>query len=181
MAIRQEAVCEVGCLHDELLIKAGIRSLLKGHQNRDPRGPHSHPVNVIHYDEATFGQRVADRVAAVIGSWPFLIIQTLIVAVWVALNIVAFAYRWDPYPFILLNLMFSVQAAYAGPVILLASNRQTEKDRLTLEHADKEADETGERTLTILDEIRKNTEVTVRILQHLETAQEAILKARDSD
>jgi uncharacterized membrane protein len=134
----------------------------------------------MHYDEATLGQRVADRVAAVIGSWPFLIIQTLIVAIWVVLNIVAFAYRWDPYPFILLNLMFSVQAAYAGPVILLASNRQTEKDRLTLEHADKEADETGERTLMILGEIRKNTEVTVSILQNLEAAQEAIRTAKDS-
>jgi uncharacterized membrane protein len=134
----------------------------------------------MHYDEATLGQRVADRVAAIIGSWPFLIIQTLIVAIWVVLNIVAFAHRWDPYPFILLNLMFSVQAAYAGPVILLASNRQTEKDRLTLEHADNEADETGERTLMILDEIRKNTEVTVSILQNLEAAQEAVRKARDS-
>ena len=160
--------------------KTDTRSLSSAYENRNRRGPHSHPVNVMHYDEATLGQRVADRVAAVIGSWPFLIIQTLIVAIWVVLNIVAFAYRWDPYPFILLNLMFSVQAAYAGPVILLASNRQTEKDRLTLEHADNEADETGERTLMILDEIRKNTEVTVSILQNLEAAQEAVRKARDS-
>jgi len=98
---------------------------------RKRRSHHSHPVNVVHYDQATVGERVADKVAGVIGSWPFLITQTVIVSVWVVLNIVGFVRRWDPYPFILLNLLFSVQAAYAGPVILLASNRQTQKDRLS--------------------------------------------------
>jgi uncharacterized membrane protein len=135
---------------------------------RDRRARHSHPVNIIHYDEATLGECVADSVAGVIGSWPFLITQTVIVSIWVVLNIVGFIQRWDPYPFILLNLLFSVQAAYAGPVILLASNRQTQKDRLTLEHADTEADDTGGRTLTILDEIRSNTEITTHILHHLQ-------------
>jgi uncharacterized membrane protein len=106
------------------------------------------------------------------GPGRFLITQTVVVSIWVVLNIIGFIRRWDPYPFILLNLLFSVQAAYAGPVILLASNRQTQKDRLTLEHADTEADSTGERTLTILDEIRKNTEITVRILEHLQAGQE---------
>jgi uncharacterized membrane protein len=139
---------------------------------RDRRGRHSHPVNIVHYDEATLGERVADSVAGVIGSWPFLITQTVIVSIWVVLNIVGFIRRWDPYPFILLNLLFSVQAAYAGPVILLASNRQTQKDRLTLEHADTEADDTGGRTLTILDEIRSNTEITTHILHHLQAGRE---------
>jgi uncharacterized membrane protein len=141
---------------------------LNGRGGRDRADHHSHPVNIIHYDQATLGERVADKVAGVIGSWPFLTTQTIIVSVWVVLNIVGLIQRWDPYPFILLNLLFSVQAAYAGPVILLASNRQTQKDRLTLEHADTEADDTGQRTLTILDEIRRNTEITVRILEHLE-------------
>jgi uncharacterized membrane protein len=135
---------------------------------RERKSRHSHPVNVVHHDQATRGERVADQVAGVIRSWPFLITQTVIVSIWVVVNIVGLIRRWDPYPFILLNLLFSVQAAYAGPVILLASNRQTQKDRLTLEHADAEADDTEKRTLTILDEIRKNTEITVRILEHLQ-------------
>lgn len=147
------------------------------HAGRARRAHHSHPVNVVHYDQATLGERVADGVAGVIGSWPFLIAQTVIVSIWVVLNIIGLVRRWDPYPFILLNLLFSVQAAYAGPVILLASNRQTQKDRLTLEHADVEADDTGQRTLTILDEIRKNTEITVRILEHLQAGQELPRKA----
>lgn len=76
------------------------------------------------------GQRVADGTAQTIGSWPFIIGQTIAVAVWVALNITAVVRRWDPYPFILLNLMFSVQAAYAAPVIMMSQNRQAERDRV---------------------------------------------------
>lgn len=77
----------------------------------------------------TVGERVADAAAAVVGSWRFIIIQTVLVAIWVVLNIVAWDFKWDPYPFILLNLMFSVQAAYTGPILLLASNRQAARDR----------------------------------------------------
>lgn len=82
-----------------------------------------------HREELTIGQRIADATARTLGSWPFIIAQTLFVALWIALNIVAWARRWDPYPFILLNLMFSVQAAYAGPVIMMSQNRQAERDR----------------------------------------------------
>jgi uncharacterized membrane protein len=82
-----------------------------------------------HKDERTFGQRVADGTASTLGSWPFIIAQTAFVGLWVALNIVAWARRWDPYPFILLNLMFSVQAAYAGPILMMSQNRQAERDR----------------------------------------------------
>jgi uncharacterized membrane protein len=155
--------------------------LLKTRRGQDRRSHHSHPVNIVHYDQATLGERVADSVAGVIGSWPFLIIQTVIVSIWVAVNIIGFLRRWDPYPFILLNLLFSVQAAYAGPVILLASNRQTQKDRLTLEHADTEADDTGQRTMTILNEIYKNTEITARILLHLQASQEKPRAAEDHE
>ena len=76
-----------------------------------------------------FGQRLADSVAAGMGSWRFIIIQTLIVALWMALNVVAFIDHWDPYPYILLNLLFSTQAAYAAPIIMMAQNRQNERDR----------------------------------------------------
>ena len=63
------------------------------------------------------------------GSWRFIIIQSVIVAIWMILNFVAFISHWDPYPFILLNLLFSTQAAYAAPIIMMSQNRQNERDR----------------------------------------------------
>ena len=80
-------------------------------------------------ESLSFGQRLADSVANRMGSWKFIIIQTIIVAIWMILNLVAFIFHWDPYPFILLNLLFSTQAAYAAPVIMMAQNRQNERDR----------------------------------------------------
>jgi len=82
-----------------------------------------------HRASFTTGQRVADGVAKAMGSWPFIIAQTIFVVFWIALNLVAFFKHWDPYPFILLNLMFSVQAAYAAPVIMMSQNRAAERDR----------------------------------------------------
>lgn len=82
-----------------------------------------------HRDSLTFGQRIADGLANGMGSWNFIIIQTIIVAFWMLLNIFAFVNHWDPYPFILLNLLFSTQAAYAAPIIMMAQNRQNERDR----------------------------------------------------
>lgn len=130
---------------------------------------HKHPVNVLHHDEATFGEMLADKIASGIGSWTFLIIQTCAVLAWLTLNIIGLMRHWDPFPFILLNLLFSVQAAYTGPVLLLAGNRQAQKDRLTLEHAAFEADKADEQNVEILKAIEKNTEVTLSILRHVES------------
>jgi uncharacterized membrane protein len=128
---------------------------------------HLHPVNQIHVDEATFGERLADQVANGIGSWRFLIIQTSLIALWVVLNLVAVVRHWDPYPFILLNLCFSLQAAYTGPVLLVANNRQAQLDRLRLEHT-AEAEEAAEKvTIEILHEIERNTEATLKILERV--------------
>jgi uncharacterized membrane protein len=77
----------------------------------------------------SLGDRLADAVANGMGSWSFIIIQTLIVIAWMVLNFVAFMNHWDPYPFILLNLLFSTQAAYSAPVIMMSQNRQSERDR----------------------------------------------------
>ena len=77
----------------------------------------------------TVGQRIADAVAATMGSWRFIIIQTTILALWIALNITAWINHWDPYPFILLNLALSFQAAYAAPFIMMSQNRQQDVDR----------------------------------------------------
>jgi uncharacterized membrane protein len=83
-----------------------------------------------HQAQLTFSQRVADQVANSMGSWGFIITQTLIVLVWMGLNVVGYIQRWDPYPFILLNLLFSTQAAYAAPIIMMSQNRQSERDRI---------------------------------------------------
>ncbi|MCU1661855.1 MAG: hypothetical protein QOI36_5662 [Pseudonocardiales bacterium] len=77
--------------------------------------------------------RLSERIARYLGTGRFLAIQTVIVIVWIALNLTAVIGRWDPYPFILLNLAFSTQAAYAAPLILLAQNRQDDRDRVSLE------------------------------------------------
>ena len=82
----------------------------------------------VHYDPDAFG-RFSEAIARNLGTARFLVIQTAVVAVWITVNILAVNQRWDPYPFILLNLAFSTQAAYAAPLILLAQNRQDERDR----------------------------------------------------
>ena len=81
------------------------------------------------YENRTIGQRIADSVASGMGSWRFIIIQTIIVAIWMILNVVALIHHWDPFPFILLNLVFSTQAAYAAPIIMMSQNRAGERDR----------------------------------------------------
>ncbi|MEA5595974.1 DUF1003 domain-containing protein [Rivularia sp. UHCC 0363] len=90
------------------------------------RKPAQHPPS---QQTTKLGDRVADTVAAVMGSWRFIIIQSVLLFFWVVLNIVAFSRHWDPYPFILLNLMLSFQAAYAAPIIMMSQNRQSAIDR----------------------------------------------------
>ncbi len=77
--------------------------------------------------------RISERLARFLGTGRFLAIQSVIVAAWIVINVVAVSWQWDPYPFILLNLAFSTQAAYAAPLILLAQNRQDDRDRVSLE------------------------------------------------
>lgn len=135
-----------------------------------PKG-HLHAVNRQLIDEAPFSARVADRVTGFMGSWAFIVIQTAIVALWVGGNIYMF-FHFDPYPFIFLNLAFSTQAAYAAPVILLASNRAAIRDRLTLEHAAHEADveeAQNERLLKGNAEILHRVEALEQRILQLET------------
>ncbi|MFZ2528882.1 MAG: DUF1003 domain-containing protein [Rhodococcus sp. (in: high G+C Gram-positive bacteria)] len=86
--------------------------------------------------------RVGESVARFLGTGRYLLIQTVIVIVWIFLNVVAVQLQWDPYPFILLNLAFSTQAAYAAPLILLAQNRQENRDRVSLEEDRARAEQT---------------------------------------
>jgi uncharacterized membrane protein len=124
---------------------------------------HHHPVNRAMIEEAPVGARIADAVTGFMGSWRFIGLQTLIVICWIAGN-VYLLFNFDPYPFILLNLAFSTQAAYAAPLILLAGNRQALRDRLTLEHAAAEADKEDSQNQELL---QGNREILERI-EHLE-------------
>jgi uncharacterized membrane protein len=129
------------------------------------RHRNTHPVNVRMIDEAPLGARIADGVTGFLGSWRFLIVQTVIVAAWLIGNAWLLSRPFDPYPFILLNLAFSTQAAYAAPLILLAGNRAALRDRLTLEHAAAEADIEEAQNRQLLD---GNTEILKRVegLEH---------------
>ena len=82
-----------------------------------------------HVKASTIGEKIADGTANLMGSWRFIIGQTLFVILWMTLNCIGFINHWDIYPFILLNLIFSTQAAYAAPIIMMAQNRQNDRDR----------------------------------------------------
>jgi uncharacterized membrane protein len=97
-------------------------------------------VNIALHTNAPLGVRIANAVTGFMGSWKFIILQTIVVALWVAGNIYEL-FHFDPYPFIFLNLAFSTQAAYAAPLILLASNQSAARDRATLEHAAAETED----------------------------------------
>ena len=90
--------------------------------------------------EVPFGQRAAEAVARTVGSWRFILLQSFALSAWVVVNAMWQRTAWDPYPFILLNLMLSLQAAYTAPMILMAQNRQAEKDREIL-HEDFRVDQ----------------------------------------
>ena len=136
--------------------------------------------------ELTLGQRVADTVAAVMGSWTFIIIQSLILFAWIALNITAFIQKWDPYPFILLNLALSFQAAYAAPVIMMSQNRQQDIDRKEAEN-DHQINIKAELEIELLhqkiDSLRENevlllTQAVADLTELLKTESEAAHGAR---
>jgi len=137
------------------------------------RHPPVHDINKI--EPQTLGQRIADRFAAVMGSWPFIIIQSVILAIWVVLNALAWAYRWDPYPFILLNLALSFQAAYAAPIIMMSQNRQNAKDRLNAENDYYINIKAEEEVKSIMHHLEQQDEMMIDILHHLETQHQEML------
>ena len=113
--------------------------------------------------------KFTESIARFFGTGSYLLIQTIVVIVWIVLNVVAVDLRWDPYPFILLNLAFSTQAAYAAPLILLAQNRQENRDRVALEQDRRRAAET-----------KADTEYLARELAALRLAIGDVAKTRES-
>jgi uncharacterized membrane protein len=85
--------------------------------------------HALHKKNSSIGEVISDKTTSYMGSWNFIILQTIIVIIWIILNVIGFVNHWDPYPFIVLNLIFSTQAAYAAPIIMMSQNRQGDRDR----------------------------------------------------
>jgi uncharacterized membrane protein len=124
----------------------------------------------IHADfaeRASRGQQMADRVAKIVGSWPFILVQTVLLFVWIVLNVTGWVFQWDPYPFILMNLVLSTQAAFTAPIIMMSQNRQAAKDRLVSNH-DFEVNLRAEQEIRmILEQIEAQNQALVEIHQTL--------------
>lgn len=145
---------------------------------------HDHPpvrnVLVEHEGQLSLGQRVADQVAQLVGSWPFIIVQSVLFLIWVGINVYlvvnvikqpGFLKAWDPYPFILLNLVLSFQAAYTGPVVMMSQNRQGEKDRLMAQH-DYEINQKAEEELeVVMDHLEHQDRLILDAIARLEALQ----------
>ena len=138
-----------------------------------------HPVNRSYRDDAPFGAKVADAVTDFMGSWKFIAIQTVIVIIWISGNVVLL-FDFDPFPFILLNLAFSTQAAYAAPLFLLAGNRESLRDRMTLEHTAAEADKEDRQNQQLLQGTKALEEGNREILQRVEALEQRILQLESS-
>jgi uncharacterized membrane protein len=138
-----------------------------------PKFKHEHPpvvnVNDVAKERLTVGQKVADVVAANMGSWRFIIIQSLILITWIVINTVQLFFKpFDQYPYILLNLALSFQAAFAAPFIMISQNRQAEKDRLTAQN-DYVTDLKGEEEIRhIMEHLDHQDDLILQIVKRLE-------------
>ncbi|MBX3096035.1 MAG: DUF1003 domain-containing protein [Fimbriimonadaceae bacterium] len=148
-----------------------------------PAGPlhsyrHRHPepmdVNQRFSDSLTRGQHVADRIAAVVGSWPFIVTQSVFLVGWLTFNALTGRTAFDPYPFILLNLMLSFQAAYTGPIVMMSQNRQAEKDRLMAQN-DYNCNVTAEEEIRlIMEHLKSQDELMREILRQISETREGL-------
>ncbi len=126
-------------------------------------------VNELHDESLSFGQRIADGVARNMGSWRFILIQSSILTLWILFNAAELIFKpWDPYPFILLNLMLSFQAAYAAPFIMMSQNRQADKDRLAAEHDYCVNIRAEARVRAVLNHLQSQDDLMLAILRQLE-------------
>ena len=114
-----------------------------------------------------FGE-VSEKVARFFGTPRYIIGQSIVVAIWIVINAAAVRYRWDPYPFILLNLVFSTQAAYAAPLILLAQTRQADRDKAQEEAAAKHRDELAAAQTRLLAENTALTEQVAKLSREID-------------
>jgi Predicted membrane protein len=167
-------------------------------QRRDRPGPaavysHSGHAEVCageaEEQQLTLGQRVADTVAGIVGGWPFIFIQSGIILAWIAANAyLAYQYKtdpgyftaWDPYPYILLNLVLSFESAYAGPIIMMSQNRQSENDRLRARHDYQVNVKAEEEIKVIMEHLAHQDGLLLQILERLDKLPPAGERAPDS-
>ncbi len=126
----------------------------------------------VHFDPDAFG-RFSEGIARFLGTGRFLFFQTVMVIFWISFNVLAIRFRWDPYPFILLNLAFSTQAAYAAPLILLAQNRQDERDRAQSER-DREVNARTQAEAEFLARELASVRLTLADVATIEELQDAV-------
>jgi len=160
---------------------AGIpeKSVIDRWERLRVRHSHKHPplrnINEAAAQSMTFGERASDAFAATMGSWKFIIIQSVILMIWVALNVGAYIEHWDPYPFILLNLALSLEAAYAAPIIMMSQNRQAVKDRFAAEedyHVNTKAEE---ELKSVMHHLEQQDDLMLDMLRRLEEQHEVVL------
>jgi uncharacterized membrane protein len=132
---------------------------------------HTHPpvqnVNALVDQQVTIGERTADRVARIVGSWQFIIGQSILLVFWIILNVTAWIKHWDPYPFILMNLFLSMQAAFTAPVIMMSQNRQAVRDRVDARNDFQINEKAEEEIRAILDHLDAQNEALTEIYQQL--------------
>ncbi len=146
---------------------------------RFPKFKHEHVpiqnVNEVVDEKMTMGQKIADSVASTVGSWRFIIIQSTLLLTWLIINSIAWYLKFDPFPFILLNLALSFQAAYSAPFVMMSQNRQAEKDRLTAQN-DYLTDTKGEEEIRhIMEHLDHQDELILRIVKRLEDQHQVML------
>ena len=148
------------------------------HQRR-MRHRHQHPpiVNINELDNGRLstGDRAADLFASAVGSWRFIIIQSFVLAAWIGLNVTAWMRHWDPYPFILLNLALSFQAAYAAPIIMMSQNRQAAKDRLMAEQDYQINTKAEDELKAVMKHLETQDDLMLEILHRLERQHKQLL------
>src|SRR6266851_1761127 len=135
----------------------------------------NHQYQQGHEETLTVGQHAADSLACAMGSWMFISIQSVVLVIWIALNAAAWIEHWDPYPFILLNLALSFQAAYAAPIIMMSQNRLAAKDRLMAEEDYRINSKAEEELKAVMRHLETQDDMMLDLLHRLEEQHQQII------
>jgi uncharacterized membrane protein len=162
-AISAETLRAVAALGAQLEPVIGVRQVVPVHA--------IHNVNKLEDERLSPGDRIADWFAGMVGSWPFIIVQTLILTAWITLNVAGWIQHWDPYPFILLNLALSFQAAYTAPIIMMSQNRESRKDRIRAEEDYLVNIIAEDEIRAVIAQMERHEQLLLHVLERIERAQ----------
>lgn len=164
-----------------------VRALVTGHSKGDRRS-----AAQVEQEGMTLGQHLADSITETLGSWKFIIAQSAFLCIWLIINSLGWLFNWDPYPFILLNLILSFQAAFTAPIIMMSQNRQAARDRIASELdfeinrvAAKEVDEIQskldqlmmEQMVTLIETMKEYSVVLEELHERTDRIEKLILKS----